>query len=165
MKKEHHYFLTTKWTGNLGEGTKDYTAYERSFGIEISNKINIQGSSDPAFRGDLTKHNPEELLLASLSSCHMLWYLHFCAAAKIIVTEYHDFASGTMIEKSNGSGQFVEVLLKPRVIVAEVAMISKALTLHQKASEYCFIANSVNFPVTHQPSCGAASETIPETKL
>lgn len=165
MKKEHHYLLTTKWTGNLGEGTKDYTSYERSFDIEINNKVNIRGSSDPAFRGDLTKHNPEELLLASLSSCHMLWYLHFCATAKIIVTEYSDSAAGVMVETANGSGQFVKVILKPLVVVAEAAMISQALALHQKASKYCFIANSMNFPIIHQPSCKAISASLPDTKL
>lgn len=148
--KTHSYSIITTWTGNKGAGTADYRAYERSHTITVENKADIAMSSDPAFRGDKTKHNPEELLVASLSSCHMLWYLHLCADAGVIVTEYIDRASGTMEEAANGSGHFTEVTLRPVVTVAERSMVEKAEALHAKANEMCFIANSVNFPVRHQ---------------
>lgn len=151
MNKEHHYKATTKWTGNTGTGTDHYRNYERSHLIIIENKSDILGSSDPAFRGDKTKHNPEDLLVSSLSSCHMLWYLHLCSEAGVIVTHYEDHATGIMIENSNGAGQFSEVTLNPIVAVADQSMIDKANELHQKANELCFIANSVNFPVKHHP--------------
>jgi organic hydroperoxide reductase OsmC/OhrA len=151
MNKEHHYKATIKWTGNTGTGTDHYRNYERSHRIIIENKSDILGSSDPAFRGDKTKHNPEDLLVSSLSSCHMLWYLHLCSEAGVIVTHYEDHATGIMIENSNGAGQFSEVTLNPMVTVADQSMIDKANELHQKANELCFIANSVNFPVKHHP--------------
>ena len=152
MSKEHHYKSTIQWTGNKGTGTSDYRSYERSHEILIEHKMKIEASSDPAFRGDKTKHNPEEMLLSSLSSCHMLWYLHFCAEAGIIVVDYTDNAEGIMLETPNGSGHFTEVTLNPTVLVAEESMINKAKELHHKANEFCFIANSVNFPVKHIPT-------------
>jgi organic hydroperoxide reductase OsmC/OhrA len=151
LNGQHHYQATIKWTGNKGTGTNNYRNYERSHEIEIPNKITILGSSDPAFRGDNSKHNPEDLLVSSLSSCHMLWYLHLCSEAKVIVTDYLDSATGIMIETSNGGGQFTEVTLNPIVTVSEESMIDKANELHKKANELCFIANSVNFPVRHNP--------------
>ena len=111
----------------------------------------LAGSSDLAFRGDPTKHNPEEFLLASLSACHMLWYLHLCADAGIVVVKYSDDARGTLEIQANGGGRFTEVVLNPFVEVLELGMIKAAEALHQKASERCFIANSVNFPVRHNP--------------
>ncbi|WP_374464311.1 OsmC family protein [Chryseobacterium sp.] len=156
--KTHHYKTTIQWTGNKGSGTSSYRDYERSHTISAENKPVIEGSSDPAFRGDRTKYNPEEMLLSSLSSCHMLWYLHFCSEAGIIVTEYTDEASGIMAETASGSGHFTEVILHPRVTVAEASMVEKAEQLHHKANEYCFIANSVNFPVKHIPAVLVKSE-------
>ncbi|ASW74492.1 peroxiredoxin [Chryseobacterium piperi] len=155
MSKEHHYKITIQWTGNQGTGTSGYKDYERSHSISVDNKAAIEGSSDPAFRGDKTKHNPEELFLSSLSSCHMLWYLHFCSEAGIIVTDYTDQATGIMAETATGSGHFTEATLHPRVIVTEESMVQKAKELHKKASEFCFIANSVNFPVKHIPTVEA----------
>lgn len=149
MQGQHHYNATIKWTGNKGMGTDNYRNYERSHQIIIENKPDISGSSDPAFRGDKTKHNPEDLLVSSLSSCHMLWYLHLCSESGVIVTDYIDNATGIMIETSNGGGQFTEVILNPIVTVTEVHMLDKAHELHKKANELCFIANSVNFPVRH----------------
>lgn len=149
MGKQHHYSATIKWTGNAGTGTDHYRNYERSHQIMIENKSDIFASSDPAFRGDKTKHNPEELLVSSLSSCHMLWYLHLCSEAGVVVTDYLDNATGIMVETSNGGGQFAEVILNPIVTVAEQHMVNKANELHKKANELCFIANSVNFPVRH----------------
>jgi len=151
MKGQHNYSLTVKWTGNKGTGTSNYKAFERSHSIILENKTEILCSSDPAFLGDKTKHNPEDLLVASLSSCHMLWYLHLCSEVGIIVTEYLDNATGIMIETSNGGGHFTEVTLNPVVTVTEISMIEKAIELHKKANELCFIANSVNFTVTHKP--------------
>lgn len=156
MKKTHRYQLSTQWTGNTGSGTKDYQSFDRSYVITIENKPPIAGSSDPSFRGDRTKYNPEELLLASLSSCHMLWYLHLCAEAKIIVESYKDNALGVMIETASGGGYFSEVTLRPQLVLAEEWMIDKALALHEQANKLCFIANSVNFPVYHKPSCSVS---------
>jgi organic hydroperoxide reductase OsmC/OhrA len=152
MHKQHHYKSTIQWTGNKGTGTDNYRNYERSHTISIENKYDILGSSDPAFRGDKTKHNPEDLFLSSLSACHMLWYLHLCSEAGIIVVDYIDNATGLMIETSNGGGQFTEVTLNPLVIVKENSMIDRANELHKRANELCFIANSVNFQIKHNPT-------------
>lgn len=153
MDKQHYYSLQLRWTGNTGPGTKDYRSYQRSHTISINSKPDLECSSDAAFRGDKTKHTPEDLLVASLSSCHMLWYLHLCSEAGVVVIDYIDNAKGTMIETSNGGGLFTEVTLSPTVTVAEQSMIASANELHKKANELCFIANSVNFPVHHNPSC------------
>lgn len=151
MQVQHHYKATIKWTGNKGIGTDNHLNYERSHQIIIDGKVEISSSSDPAFRGDKTKHNPEELLVSALSSCHMLWYLHLCSEAGVIVTDYIDNVTGVMIETSNGGGHFIEVTLSPIVTVTEKSMINKANELHKKANELCFIANYVNFPVKHNP--------------
>jgi len=150
---EHHYRAIITWTGNLGKGTSDYRGYERSHSINIDGKPTIPASSDPSFRGDRTRYNPEELLVASLSSCHMLWYLHLCSVAGVIVIDYTDEATGTMVEAANGSGHFKEVTLHPTVIVSDESMIEKANALHHEANKMCFIANSVNFPILHIPAC------------
>ena len=149
MSKQHHYKAAITWTGNLGKGTLGYKGYERSHSISIENKALITASSDPAFMGDAAKHNPEELFLASLSSCHMLWYLHLCADNCIIVTAYTDHATGTMEENEQG-GKFIEVVLHPQVQVSDISMIDKANELHEEANSKCFIANSCNFPVRHE---------------
>ena len=150
--KQHHYSLQTIWTGNKGAGTDNYRSYDRSHTICINGKPEILASSDPAFRGDPTRYNPEELLLASLSSCHMLWYLHLCAEGGVVVTNYSDEASGTMVEDTNGSGHFTQVLLKPKVTVAAINTVERATQLHEAANKMCFIANSVKFPVLHDPN-------------
>ena len=153
MKKFHNYNIAIKWTGNNGEGTKDYKGYARSYSIYVDNKPELFGSSDPEFRGDKTKYNPEELFVASISSCHMLWYLHLCAQAGVVVLDYSDDATGTMEETERGSGRFVEVTLSPKVTVSEKSMIDTANNLHKKANDMCFIANSLNFKVAHIPVC------------
>jgi organic hydroperoxide reductase OsmC/OhrA len=150
--KTHRYQTQVLWTGNMGQGTASYRAYERSHKIMVEGKPSILGSSDVAFRGDETKHNPEELLVASLSACHMLWYLHLCAEASIVVTNYLDRAVGTMLEAEDGSGRFTEILLKPVVTIATGSDIEQAEQLHEKAHHFCFIANSMNFPVLCEPS-------------
>jgi len=151
MEKSHHYAATIQWTGNNGSGTDDYRNYERSHLISIANKVDLLGSSDTAFRGDNTKHNPEDMLLASLATCHMLWYLHLCADAGVIVVDYLDNAKGIMVESAGGGGHFTEVTLYPKVTVVHESMVDKANALHHKANQFCFIANSVNFPVKHAP--------------
>lgn len=158
MAKEHHYVLTTKWTGNKGEGTSNYRSYDRDHVLAADNKPDIPGSSDPSFRGDKTRYNPEELLVASLSSCHMLWYLHLCSEAGVVVVDYTDRATGTMVETADGGGHFSNVTLYPNVVVADVTMIAKANELHHQANKLCFIANSCNFPVHHVPSCRAVEK-------
>ncbi len=156
--KKHHYQTKTIWTGNRGHGTKSYHAYDRHFDIKIKNKPTIHGSSDPAFSGDPACHNPEEQFVADLSSCHMLWYLHLCATQGIVVTSYVDTASGVMEENKDGSGQFVEVVLRPEIKIEKEQMIHQAIHLHKSAHEYCFIARSVNFPVRCEPEIKAVTE-------
>ena len=153
MGKEHNYETKIVWSGNTGNGTENYKSYERSHKIVIENKIDLQSSSDPAFLGDKTKHNPEDLLVSAISSCHMLWYLHLCSVNGIIVTEYEDNASGKMIESDINGGQFIEVTLKPNVTITKKEKIEKANELHKEANKMCFIANSCNFPIKHIPSC------------
>jgi len=149
----HFYKATINWTGNLGKGTSQYKAYSRNHEISSEDKPTIYASSDPSFRGEATRYNPEELFVASLSSCHMLWYLHLCSEAGVIVIDYIDNATGTMTETEDGSGHFTEVTLHPVVIVTDASMINKANELHYEAHKFCFVANSCNFPVHHNPSC------------
>lgn len=151
MGPHHHYRATTHWVGNRGTGTSDYKSYDRNHDIKVAGKDILKCSSDPTFRGDKTRHNPEELLVASISGCHMLWYLHLCAVNGIVVTEYSDEALGTMEENKDGSGQFSEITLRPRVTVEDESMLEKANSLHHDANKMCFIARSVKFPVHHQP--------------
>jgi organic hydroperoxide reductase OsmC/OhrA len=152
VNKEHQYNLWVDWTGNKGEGTKTYRSYDRSHIVSVSGKAMVECSSDPSFLGDKTKYNPEELLVASLSACHMLWFLHLCAEAGVIVTAYSDNAKGKMVETEDGGGRFTEVILYPTVTVLDEWMVEKTAALHDKAHHLCFIANSVNFPVLHQPA-------------
>ncbi|RYY29854.1 MAG: OsmC family peroxiredoxin [Chitinophagaceae bacterium] len=152
MKGEHKYSLQLTWTGNRGSGTSGYRDYDRAHSIIINGKPQLEGSSDPSFRGDATKYNPEELLVASVSSCHMLWYLHLCAEAGVVVTDYRDNASGTMQETADGGGKFTGITLFPEVTIKDAQQQELANELHHRANKLCFIANSVNFPVMHQPS-------------
>lgn len=151
MAELHHYRATVSWTGNLGSGTSDYKAYSRNHEISIAGKPVIPASSDPAFRGDTSRYTPEDLLVSSLSGCHMLWYLHLCAVNKIVVVDYNDEAEGEMAENTDGSGQFTRITLRPKVTVRESWMMPKAEALHKEAHRMCFIARSVNFSLDHQP--------------
>lgn len=153
MKGQHQYNLKVNWTGNTGTGTSDYRSYNRNHTVSVENKPDLLSSSDPSFRGDNTRYNPEELLVASLSGCHMLSYLHLCAVSGVVVIDYSDNATGTMIETPNGGGRFTEVTLYPEVVVTDESMIAKANELHHRANQLCFIANSCNFPVHHKPNC------------
>ena len=149
MRQQHHYVSKLSWTGNRGSGTATYRGYDRSHTIIIEGKPAILCSSDAAFRGDPARHTPEDLLLASLSSCHMLWYLHLCAEAGIIVNGYEDEAKATMVVEEDGGGQFAEAHLYPRVWIYNTEKEGEAIALHKRANELCFIARSCNFPIHH----------------
>ncbi len=151
MSRTHTYAITTTWTGNRGEGTSDYRAYGRDHDLDTDGRPTLAASSDPAFRGDADRWNPELLLVAALSQCHLLAYLHCCAVGGVVVTGYVDEASGTMAEAPGGGGRFEEVVLRPEVTVADAAMADDALALHHEAAAQCFIAASVSFPVRHEP--------------
>jgi len=149
---EHHYAVDVEWTGNQGTGTSGYRAYGRDHSISAGAKPAIPGSSDPAFRGDPARWNPEDLLVASLSACHQLWYLHLCADAGIGVLAYRDHATGTMVEDSaTGSGRFIHVVLHPQVTIRAAEDAGLAHRLHHDAHARCYIASSVNFAIEHEP--------------
>jgi organic hydroperoxide reductase OsmC/OhrA len=145
--KHHVYEVQMDWTGNDGEGTRSYSSYRRDHVIRVNGKPELGGSSDPAFRGDPSRYSPEDLLVGSVSACHMLWYLHLCSVHDIVVTDYADRAVGRMDETPDGSGAFVEVLLRPAVTIRRGGNLAKAQSLHEEAHRRCFIANSVKFPV------------------
>lgn len=153
----HAYHVQVTWTGNVGEGTSSYRAYTRAHEITAAGKPVIPGSSDPAFRGDRSRYNPEELLVAALAACHMLWYLHLAAEAGVVVTAYADDARGVMLETATGGGHFTSVTLLPTVTIQPNADATLAAQLHVRAHELCFIANSVNFPVTCEPTIVVAT--------
>lgn len=151
MAPVHHFEATVTWTGNQGTGTSTYRAYSRNYQITGDGKsAAIAGSSAPAFRGDKSRYNPEDLLIASLSACHMLWVLHLCAEARITVVEYVDTASGTMALNPDDSGQFSEVVLRPQITVLEAGRDDDVREVNAKAHRLCFVARSVNFPVRHE---------------
>ena len=150
--RSHSYTTVVTWTGDRGTGTSGYRDYDRDHDVAAQGRAMILGSSDPTFRGDPTRWNPELLLVASLSQCHMLWYLHLAAEAGVVVTGYVDEAVGTMVEHRGAEGRFTQVTLRPRVTVTDAAMAQTAQALHARANELCFIARSVNFPVRHEPT-------------
>lgn len=150
--KKHFYHILLNWTGNLGKGTSSYRGYSRNHEISVESKPAILASSDPSFRGDPSRYNPEELFVASLSQCHMLWFLHLCSEQKIVVVKYADHASGTMEESPDGGGRFTEVILRPNITVETGEHLECIDALHKKANELCFIANSCNFKVKHEGS-------------
>ncbi|GAA2879418.1 OsmC family protein [Streptosporangium fragile] len=160
MGKEHGYEVTVRWTGNTGSGTGGYRAYDRSHDVLAAGRPAILASADPAFRGDPERWNPEELLVASLSQCHMLTYLALCARNGVVVTGYEDLARGRMVETPGDSGHFTEVVLNPVVTVADASMVDLAGALHERAHADCFIARSVNFPVRHAPVVQVAGVTV-----
>ncbi|MCI4657043.1 OsmC family peroxiredoxin [Cryobacterium algoricola] len=155
MKIEHHFDVRVAWTGNRGTGTSDYRAYGRDHVVSAEGKHPVEGSSDRAFRGDADRWNPEELLIAALSQCHMLSYLHVAARNGVVVVGYTDDATGTMVQ-TNGGGHFTGVTLRPRVTVSDAGQVDLAQSLHAEAERECFIAASVNFPVGHEPETVAA---------
>jgi organic hydroperoxide reductase OsmC/OhrA len=153
MAKQHKYQLHAKWEGNKGTGTSSVRGYDRSHTVSIEGKPELHLTTGNPAVGDKTKLNPEDLLVSALSSCHMLSYLYVCATEGVIVTSYEDNATGIMIEKEEGGGQFQEATLNLVITVAEESMIEKAIELHHKAHEICYIANSVNFEVKINSVC------------
>jgi organic hydroperoxide reductase OsmC/OhrA len=164
MDRNHRYKAELVWTGNLGVGTTSYGSYERSYEIRSPGKAPIMGSSDPAFRGDSRLHNPEDLLAASVSACHMLWYLHLAASAGVVVSHYEDTCVGVLTVAGDGSGRFTEIILRPYITISK-GDTALAQRLHETAHQKCFIANSVNFPIRVEPTItrasGAASSARP----
>lgn len=154
--REHRYAVELEWTGNTGAGTSAYAAYGRDHVLRHGDKPELAGSADPAFRGDPARWNPEDLMVASLSACHQLWYLALCARAGVTVTAYTDAADGRMLEAADGGGAFVEAVLRPRVTVAAGSDLDAARRLHDEAHRLCYIARSVNFPVRVEAEVAAA---------
>lgn len=157
MNHAHHYRVEVEWTGNRGSGTDGYRNYGREHVIRVEGKPEIAGSSDPGFRGDATRHNPEDLLVAALSQCHMLSYLHMATMAGVVVTAYADAAEGTMRTEGDG-GRFTEVVLRPTVTISAASDPARAEAAHEAAHHACFIANSVNFPVRCEPRIVVSSD-------
>jgi organic hydroperoxide reductase OsmC/OhrA len=155
MTGTHHYATELSWTGNTGAGTASYRSYARTCEVRAEGKPTLAGSSDPHFRGDADRWNPEELLVAALSQCHLLAFLHEAAVGGVVVLDYSDAATGTLRTEGSG-GRMTEVTLRPVVTVAEPAMAEKCAPLHDRAHANCFIAGSVNFPVGHQPTVRVA---------
>jgi organic hydroperoxide reductase OsmC/OhrA len=147
--KQHQYKVLVEWTGNEGTGTSGYANYKRDHLVYSGGKPTIRGSSDPSFRGDPQRWNPEELLVASIAACHKLWYLHLCSSNEVTVVSYRDEAEGFMAEDESGGGHFVRVTLRPQVAICSGQDKHKALELHKEAHAKCFIANSVNFTIDH----------------
>lgn len=148
--KAHHYELLINWTGNTGSGTRTLRSYSRNHDVAAVGLDAIAASSDPAFRGDPSRWNPEQLFLASIAQCHMLWYLGMAAEAGIVVTAYEDRPAGCMIEEANGAGQFESITLRPLVTITPDSDIALAKGLHDRVGEYCFIARSIKTPIHHE---------------
>jgi organic hydroperoxide reductase OsmC/OhrA len=147
----HTYDVTVTWTGNRGEGTTGIRDYDRDLVVSADGPEDIAASSDPDYLGDPKRWNPEQLFTASISQCHMLWYLGICSRAGVVVHEYSDEAVGTMVSGPDHHARFTEVVLRPRIVVGAEDQVDKALALHERAHEFCFIAQSVNFEVKIEP--------------
>jgi organic hydroperoxide reductase OsmC/OhrA len=147
--KPHRYAARLRWIGPAAGATTSYKTYSREYTIDADGKPALRGSADPHFLGDGSLYNPEDLLVAALSSCHLLSYLAECACARIEVVSYEDDAEGEMT-LIDGVIRFREVVLRPQVAIADPSRIDEARALHERAHAVCFIANSVNFPVRHE---------------
>ena len=156
---EHEYRVDLTWTGNRGTGTSGYRDYDRAVTLSGTAKPDLLASADPHFRGDGTRWNPEELLLAALAECHLLSYLHAAVSTGVIVVDYSDEASAAMTTQGN-SGRITSATLRPRVTVADPAMVDAARAAHALAHEWCFIANSVAFEVHLEPETLVARPTL-----
>ncbi|HWC99640.1 MAG TPA: OsmC family protein [Candidatus Sulfopaludibacter sp.] len=148
--KQHQFPVTTRWTGNQGTGTSSYTAYSRNHELSTPGKATQIAGSSAVARGDQSRYNPEELLVGALSACHMMWVLHLCSDAGIVVTDYTDDAVGEMAEHRDGSGEFTRVVLRPRMTITDAARMDEAKLLHDQAHRVCCLARSMNFPVEHE---------------
>ncbi|KGM14482.1 OsmC family protein [Cellulomonas bogoriensis] len=154
----HTYDALVEWSAPGAEGTRSYTSYSRDHEVRFEGKAPLPGSADPAFRGDASRYNPEQLLVGALSQCHMLWFLHLASADGVVVVGYIDNAQGTMRVEGAGHGQFTGVRLHPLVTLESATREDgRPITdgdleaLHARAHEHCFIARSVSFPVTIDP--------------
>ncbi len=152
MAKLHDFTSSIIWTGNRGEGTRVYKGYDRTWDIALPGKDIIHCSNDPLLGGDPTKMNPEDLLISALSACHMLWYLHLASNAGIVVTSYRDDPVGQGETLPNGAGRFLSAVLRPKISVQEGVDLEFAVELHHQVHDFCFIARSVNFPVSYEPT-------------
>lgn len=154
--KEHEYVARLTWDGNLGDGTASYERYGRQYVVQINGKADLRGSADPQFRGDAALHNPEDLFLAAISTCHMLSYLALCARQGVNVVAYEDEARGTLRFDGTGGGRFVEVTLHPRVTISADSDLALARALHGEAHETCYVASSCSVPIHHRPVVATA---------
>lgn len=154
--KEHEYVARLTWDGNLGDGTASYERYGRQYVVQINGKADLRGSADPQFRGDAALHNPEDLFLAAISTCHMLSYLALCARQGVNVVAYEDEARGTLRFDGTGGGRFVEVTLHPRVTISADSDLALARELHGEAHETCYVASSCSVPIHHRPVVATA---------
>ncbi|WP_375501300.1 OsmC family protein [uncultured Jatrophihabitans sp.] len=152
MSVPHHYELGLRWTGNLGQGTTGFRAFTRDHDISAPGLPTLEGSADPAFRGDPSRWNPEQFLVAALAQCHLLTYLWLAVQVGIVVIDYHDSPTGIMLAEPDGSGRFAEVTLRPSVTITQDADLDRAQALHDRVGDYCFIARSINFPLRHEPT-------------
>lgn len=150
MAFNHDFTARVIWSGNKGTGTSAYDAYERTWDLAVEGKSVVHCSNDPMLGGDPSKYNPEDMLIGALSSCHMLWYLHLCSNAGIVVTSYEDNAVGVGESEPSGKGKFIEAVLRPKITISE-GDADKARNIHDEIHKYCFIARSVNFPVRYEP--------------
>lgn len=150
-ERTHDYAARLVWDGNTGEGTARYDGYGRDYRVLIADKPELPGSADPLFRGDPSRHNPEDHFLAAISACHMLSYLALCARHGVRVLGYEDEASGRLALRADGGGAFDEVVLRPAVTIDNASKQELALQLHDTAHERCFIANSCRVPIRHEP--------------
>ena len=151
MSKKHDFPAKIVWTGNRGTGTSTYKAYDRTWDMAVEGKAVVHCSNDPLLGGDATKYNPEDMLIASVASCHMLWYLHLCSQSGVTVIAYEDEPIGIGESEPDGTGRFLEAVLKPRITITSDSNAEKAVSLHDEVHKYCFIARSINFPVRHEP--------------
>jgi organic hydroperoxide reductase OsmC/OhrA len=143
----HDFVARVEWTGNRGEGTQRYRGYDRTWDIATPGKPVTHCSNDPRLGGDPALPNPEDLLLASLAGCHMLWYLHLASSAGVVVTGYSDDPLGVGESAPDGTGRFVKAVLRPRIALAAGSDLAVADAIHQRIHAHCFIARSVAFPV------------------
>jgi organic hydroperoxide reductase OsmC/OhrA len=148
----HHYSTTLTWDGNRGTGTTTYAGYGREHHAIIDGKADLALSADPTFRGDAARHNPEDLLLIAVASCHMLSYLAIAAKRGVNVLAYRDHATGTMQTDARGGGKFTEIVLHPEVTIDDATKVERATEFHEEAHALCFIANSVSAPIRHEPT-------------
>ncbi len=150
MAKKHDFPNRIVWTGNRGTGTSAYRDYDRTWDMALEGKDTLSCSNDPMLGGDPSKYNPEDMLIAAISSCHMLWYLHLCSVAGVTVTAYEDTPVGVGESEPDGTGRFLEAILYPKITITKESDVQKARDIHDEIHKHCFIARSVNFPIRYE---------------